>query len=411
MRSGDLFLGTAASVLVAAGASAGAVGDDGIPALAATYGGVDFWAGGEADALAFSVNQPDQASGHYVNKAAIDAVATLKSSLAYNFTPAWSLSLHSSQFLRTNHNVNDEYGSNLIQTVYAELATPYGTASAGMADGASAALAVRAPVVDPEVSLSNPHVSFDRGEDDVFINTLKIESVIRTTYNYSKLSYYSPAIYGFTVGVSYTPAPNRDTVPFLNNGEKINNLDVSYWEGAVNYAVRFGNVEAAAYLGGAFAQDNKGEEDTNHLGLTNWAFGGKVSYAVDEEIKLSLGAGFHRKNSYLFFIDTGALQKHEITSLHIGAKLDWGRWSAGVEYGDGAYKGNDVNYYMPSDAEAPHVGVRAYGAAVGYAVTSNLDITAGWQQFRYSRNPGTFMNGAAKAEIDAAYVKLRFKVM
>lgn len=409
MRKGQLFVSVAVAALSGGAASADEVPvgvADGLTPLSVSFGSFTAQVDGEASTVGLAAHQPQDPVGGFGTKLTdVAGMATLKGAVTYAVNPGWSLELRANLFLRSDSHLSDDYGNNVFQTVYGRLETPYGAVEMGVADGAAAALAVGAPVVDRDTSLCNPHVGFFRETSDVFINTLAIKSTIRTTLNYGKLSYSSPRLYGFQIGVSYTPAPNRDAIPFLNRGKKIADLNVSYWEGALNYSETFGNVETSAYLGGAFADDPNGRAETNHLGLTDWAFGGRVSYAVDAATKISLGGGFHRKNSYLFTIADGVLEKYQITSLHLSAMLEHGRWSAGIEYGDGAYKGTDVNYYMMAMAADPHVGNRAYGAALHYAVTPNLGITAGWQEHHYSRDPGAFYNDNPKATMQAVFLK------
>ena len=92
----------------------------------------------------------------------------------------------------------DNYGSDLVQKVYGVAQTGLGRVEIGMTDGAAYSLAVTGPTVDGVTSLDNPNATFflDPTTGRAFINVFTGNSAVEPTYNFAKLSYYSPRLFG-----------------------------------------------------------------------------------------------------------------------------------------------------------------------------------------------------------------------
>lgn len=414
MRNQTLLASAAAAALTGGFATAAASPSEWFSGLQGDLYGVEFSLSGDVQAFTYDRQQPkaSTSSGTFDSSALVaSGMATLHGKVEYHIDPQWAMSLNTSIFLHDGHLTTDDYGGNVFQKVYGRFETPLGDAEIGMTDGAAATLAVDVPVVDRDVSVNNPHISFFEDTDNTaFIDNLRVNTTIRTTYNYSKFSYYTPKLYGFSAGFSYTPAPNRDILPYTDKGTKINDLDVCYWEAALNYNKTFGGLETSAYIAGAFAPDVDEDAETNHLGMTDWAFGSSLRYTLDNGVTLSAGGAFHRKNTYYFYIASGTLDKVEITSLHLGTTVEWDKWSAGVEYGDGMQTTEDINYYGFAAPAPARSGVKAYGLAVGYKLNRNVTFVAGLQDMRFDSTGAVYYNGKSGANMQAAYVKIRLSI-
>jgi hypothetical protein len=411
----SLLMGAAFTALASASAAANDFSTLELAPGDVDFSGLNLKVGGDARTTFFVADQPSAPGGIGKTKIedpryALNGTAEINAALTHDFGSGFKLSLKSSFFLHSSRLTNDDYGNNFVQKAFVQFATDYGTLEMGMTDGAAAATAITGPVVNRETALDNSQDTFFTDTSgDAFTKNLKIETLSRTTYNYAKFSYYSPRVYGLQFGVSYTPAPNRDPFPYAARANKINNLDVSFWEAGINYMENFGPFLVGLYGSGDFAEDSRGRDETNHLGLTDWMFGGSVTYQIDDNQKLSAGGSFHRKNSYVFAIENFMLTKNETTSMHVGAKYETGPWAFGAEYGDGMNTGSKFDYSIYSGAMDPTVGVRGYGAAVSYRLNRNLSAVLGWQELRYGGTEN-FYTGAQKIHMDAAYLQLKLSV-
>ena len=72
-------------------------------------------------------------------------------------------------------------------------------------------------------------------------------------------------------------------------------------------------------------------------------------------------------------------------------------WRLGVEYS---------NTFMDAASGVPRFLVTAYQTALGYELSRNVQITAGWQFYNYERNIGEFYNGNSWINMDAGFVTL-----
>jgi len=388
----DLLAGAAFCALFSAPAAA--FGLDTINPLSANFSGLSVTLGGQASAAGFSADQPS-ATGLDQSGASGAATATLN--VERDYDSGLSLSLKSAFEVYHDRLSGDNYGSDLVQKVYGVAQTGLGRVEVGMTDGAAYALAVTGPVVDDATTLDNPNVTFfrDPTSGQAFINIFSLNSAVESSLNYAKISYYSPRLFGIQLGASFTPSEGKDVVPFLNSGPHVADRQENIWEGALSYSDSFGPYSLGFYGGLSVGHD--GAKTLGHAGLTDWGLGTEIDYNINDDVKLALGGAYRHANSDAFDINA-ALAQGQTNSAHLSTTLSVGPWIAGVEYGDGTAEGS------------PKLGVRGYEASVGYVVNANLQATVGWQRLDYSRDAGTFYNGAPAIRMDAAFLHLKLHV-
>jgi hypothetical protein len=403
-----LLAGAGMAALVAIPAVASGLDDWSLSPYTADFSAINLSVGGAAQGSLFGTNQN---AGTDFARAGAGAAAELHLALQRDYDSGMVAALKSSFVLYHDRLTGDNYGNDLTQKVYFQLQTGLGTLEAGMNDGAAYTLSISGPVVDDAASLDNPNATFFRNPagGHAFVEEFTLNSKVEPTYNYSKFSYFTPRLFGLQLGVSYTPSQAKDVIPFLTSGPKIDNLQESFWETALNYRDSFGPFDIGLYAGGAFAHDDEQTETRGHKGLTDWAFGGDIAHSFEDGSKLSAGGAFHRANSYLFDVNQ-VFSKGRTSSLHASAKFENGPWSVGAEYGDGNYDGDKFDYTSYLGVKNPTVGVRAYALAAGYKINDNLSATLGWQELRYARSEGAFYNGQPKIAMDAIFLHLNFAV-
>ena len=377
-----------------------------VPAAAADWA-LDPWTGefdsytvtvgGEAHGTLFSPDLP-KASGFDQHWAS--GLADLKLSIQRDYDSGMSIALKTGFELARDRLSYDNYGGNLVQKVYGLVQTGIGRAEIGMTDGAAYALSVTGPVVDDATSMDNANAGFfldpTTGRD--FTQVFALNSAVESSLNYAKFSYYTPRLFGIEVGVSYTPSEGREVIPFLNNGPGVANRQKSIWEGAASYSGTFGRTSVGAYAAAAFGH---GERKTpGHAGLTEYGFGAEIDYDLNDDMKLAFGGAWRHANTYGFDI-YDARTTGGTDSAHFSSTLTYGPWIFGGEYGRGT---------AGDDGFSPTIGVRGWQGSVGYVFNANWQLTAGWQDLRYTRDSGIFYNGAPAIGMNAVFVHLKLHV-
>lgn len=357
--------------------------------------------GGTAYGALFS---PDMPSAKSIPNAADQRWATgaadLSLKVSRDYDSGLSLALKSNFEVLRDRLSYDNYGGALVQKVYGAAQTGLGTVEAGMTDGAAYVLAITGPVVDDITSIENPNATFfiDPSTGRAFGEVFGLSSAVESSLNYAKFSYYTPRIMGVELGVSYTPAENREVIPFLNNGPHAENRQKSIWEFALSYSEQWETMSLGVYGGAAFAHgDGKLAEDAS---LTDWSVGSEFDYQLNDDWKWAIGGGYRHANTFAFDIydarTTGGTE-----SAHLSSTLAYGDWSFGGEYGRGTADGGTAG---------PKIGLKGWQVQLGYTFDTNWQVTTGWQDLTYDRNSGAFYDGSRRIEMSAAYVHLKFKV-
>jgi hypothetical protein len=383
---------TALAIGLSMRAEADGLGDWSLDPYTADFSDYTLSVGGTAYGSLFSANAPEGSDKPWATGA-----ATLTADIKRDFDSGMMVGLKSAFEIAHDRYSGDNYGSDLVQKVYGVVQTGLGRAEIGMTDGAGYALAVTGPVVDDATSLDNPNATFfrDPTTNRAFPDIFTLNSAVEPTFNYAKISYYTPRLFGLQFGASYTPSQGKDVIPFLNGGPKVPDRPHSMWESALSYSDSFGPLSLGLYAGLALGHD--AAPTPGHAGLTDWGLGGEADYNIDDDMKLSFGGAYRQSNAYAFDVDD-VLAHHETNSAHLSTTLTDGAWIIGGEYGDGTAEGS------------PKLGVRGYEASAGYVFNANMQATLGWQELHYSRDAGIFYTGLPRAAMDAVFVHLKLHV-
>ncbi|NIO39810.1 MAG: hypothetical protein GTO41_06235, partial [Burkholderiales bacterium] len=62
--------------------------------------------------------------------------------------------------------------------------------------------------------------------------------------------------------------------------------------------------------------------------------------------------------------------------------------------------------FVDAPTDIPRFIITAYQATLGYELSRNVQISAGWQFYNYERNVGTFYNGNRWINMDGGFVTL-----
>ena len=391
MKAAAIYL---ASVLLALSFAAPARADWTVSPLKTEADGWTFRLGGNANLTGYTAHQ----SGG-MGRTSATASAFLDPRLEKLFSNGWQAGIRATLNLYHDELSGDRYGNDVFQKVYLFVQTPYGRVEIGQQDGAAYKMAVTGPVVADDTAIDNGNIAFfrDPATGTGFDRNFDIVSAVFATQNAAKISYYSPRLLGIRVGASYTPHMAKDVLPFVSAGPHVADRQDNLFEGAVNYTGFFGRTSLGAYAG--FAVGHNAQRTAGHDDLFDWGLGGEADYNFGGAT-LAVGAAWRETNGYAF--NTGAAFKTGTThAAHVSTKLTTGPWLFGLEYSTGT-----------ADAEAamPKLDFTGYEASLGYVINSNLQLSAGWQNERFTRSTGVFYTGTPKANMNAGFLTLHIHV-
>lgn len=360
----------------------------------ATFSGLDVHVGGTAQGSAFTAYQPYAAG---IDRSGVSGAATLNVGIAREYDSGMEIAVKSAFQLAHDRLSGDNYGDDLVQKVYGTIRTGLGSVEIGMNDGVAYQFAITGPVVDAEATLDNPNATFfrDPTTQKAFIAPFALNSAVESSYNFAKLSYYTPMLFGVQWGISYTPSVAKDVLPFLSS-PRIANRQESIWETAIRYRGYIGKYEIGLSAAGMFAHLDEGMATPGHKGLTDWGIGFEIARDLGDDMTISAGGAYHRSNAVAFDI-FDVQTKGKTDTAHLSAKVETGPFSFGIEYGDGTTIG-DVD----------KIGIRGYQVAAGYRINANLSATLGWQELRYA--DGAFYTGRPDINMDALFLHLNVSV-
>jgi hypothetical protein len=380
-----------AAAALTAGMAAGGASAQTLAPLSFPVGDSELRLDAEASGADFAPGQPGRGG------IAASGAFSLKPQLRRDYDSGLSLGL-SGTFVAADPLSRGRYDGDVIERLAGEARTGLGKAEVGITDGAGYALAVTGPKVDPGVSLDDARTSFfrDPGTHRAVSDMFALRTEAGASSNYAKFVYTSPSLLGVQIALSYAPSQGKQ-LPFLNAGPHVADRQADFYEAALRYETEVGPVSLAGY--GAFVESRAEHKLPGQEGVSDLAAGLRADYPVNDDITVSLGGSWRQSNAYAFDINQ-AWQGATTRGQHVSAMLADGAWSAGIEYGNGVAK---------PVASLPRLGLNGSQASVGYQVSNNIMISAGWQRLGYSRDSGVFFNGAPQLKMDAVYLHLNLK--
>lgn len=204
-------------------------------------------------------------------------------------------------------------------TYFADVNSKTGSGVTAVGNGSAGALAGGGS--GHNTYITAPRLPVEHGPATGFANEL--------WSNNDKLSYYSPKVSGFQLGVSYTPDIN-------NRGQSTGRVDYltsgttavrDVWEGALSYEGQFDQIGFAAAVTGESGHAVDGQSLHN---LGAWNVGAKVSYM-----------GFSLAGSYGDWDDS-------LTANTAGRNQSADYWTVGGAYETGPF-GASVTYFTSQD--------------------------------------------------------------
>lgn len=289
--------------------------------------------------------------------------------------------------------------TNPIEKLFGEMQTGLGKVQIGLADGAGYALGLTGPKANAQIALEDAQISFFRDPvtHRAVTNMFALRTAVGSSYNFGKISYLSPNVFGVQLGFSYTPSEGKQ-LPFMNTGPNVPGRQTDMFELALRYAFDLGPVTVNTYLAGAEAHGER--KLPGQQGLSDLGAGLRIDYPVGDSTTVSLGGSYRTTNAYAFDINR-AYAGATTRALHVSAGLTDGDWSASLEYGNGV-----AGAVSPLGATGARLGQNGVEVSVGYALSPGVQLSTGWQHLNYGRGSGSFYDGSRKLSLDAVFLHL-----
>jgi hypothetical protein len=369
------------------------IADWNIPPLHTDIAGWLGTVGGEADAGLYAADQPGGLS-----RAGATGMGRFDAKLERVFDNGWAAALHASFMAWHDRLSGDNYGNDFVQKLYGSLLLKYGRIEIGQEDGAAYRMAITGPVVADAPAIDDANMTFFKTpQGDAFTNFFAVRTGVFASRNFAKFSYYTPRLFGFQLGASYTPHMAKDGLPFLSAGAHVANRQQNMLEGAANWERHSGPWTIGAYGGLVLAWN--AERIAGYGNLYDGALGGQVEYSFGGET-LTVGGAYHQSNAY-GFNPGSAFARGQTHAVHLSSTLTSGPWIFGLEYSDGI---------AGAEGALPRLDAKGYEAAIGYELNSSMQLTAGFQQLDDRRSGGVFYDGQPHIRMNAGFLEFHFHV-
>jgi hypothetical protein len=350
--------------------------------------------GGDASTTVYTARQ----SGD-VHQTGATGALWIAPNLETVFDNAWEFGLKGDFLVYHDKLTGDNYGNDVVEKAYAYLQTLYGRFEVGQQDGAAYKFVLNGPDIDDLAAINDANLTFfkDKTTGTALNGIFNLRTGVFDSANDAKISYYIPHFFDLQIGVSYTPYMAKGGLPWIDQGHHIANRPQNIWEVGANYAGYFGQYVVRAYGGWSIADNAEptpGHDDLRDLGL---------ALQVDHPFEggqFSVGGGWRRSNAYTFNVSE-PFSHGDTSDWRLDSTYTKGDWSFGLEYDRGH-----------ADAEPGLPALKEIGeeASLGYAVTTNLQLTLGVEHMHFERSTGTFYNSQGQVDANAAFLHAEFHV-
>ncbi len=332
------------------------------------------------------------------NREGLTGALLLEPEFGHPLENGWDIGIRTAFLVYHDRLSGDNYGNDFVEMAYLYLQTGYGRFEIGQQDGAAYRLQATGPLVAGPPAIDDANVTFyiDPTTRKAFTEIFPVRSSVFATANNAKISYYSPRVVELQLGISYTPAETKG-FPFVSHADRKPDRQRDVVEAGANYVHGFGQTTVHAYAGIAFGHVD--DRTPRHRGALDWALGGQWDYNLKWAV-LAIGGAYRQSRGYLFDIDQ-SFSRGNTHALHATARLTRGPWQFGFEYS---------NATAGAQAMLPQLTERGYEPAIGYTLSQNLQLMAGYQHLDFRRSTGSFYNGKRDVSLNAGFLYLEFKV-
>jgi len=239
-----------------------------------------------------------------------------------------------------------------IDEVYIQADGGFGRVQFGQNDGVMDQMAVTAPSIF--VGHSHMDVDLDLDPFDPIPFRNRANTVGDFTGDDIKISYFTPSMNGFQIGVSYTPNPCKNDTGY--SGCVFEEFARNYWEASASWEVDVNNVGFA--FSGGYGQ---GESQSSAEEPSEWTLGANISLGG-----FTLGGSYKDSN-------TSGVSTFELTDWDAGASYEDGPWAFNLAYGKREFD-SGASFFIPFTNES-----ESWIGGFTYAFGPGMQIGAGVQ--------------------------------
>ena len=220
-----------------------------------------------------------------------------------------------------------------------------------------------------------------------------------------KIIYRSPRLFGLQLSLSYTPEFSANLERFVKTAATDFDQQSDIFEAGLNYDTNLDDVRVRASLTYLTAS-NEAASDTFSDVTSPWVSGDLSEWSAAVNVKLkgfSVGAAYRHSNARGGFVDhapivlTGGASDTEFWSF--GALYEWDSWKVGANYITGtanvAVASLGGGFIDEQEGEGWQIGA-------AYAFSTDLQLSAGWQSYRFDAGAGINPGGLAQTGVIGA---------
>lgn len=381
-----------------------------LPVTAAAEG-VKFDFGGFADGAIFDTSQ-DVSGFADPDRDGIDALANAELHLRGSYLTEDGTELGGRLELRLQSGERsdsttgrDDFLS--VDKAYIWAENGLGRVELGATEGAAAQLQVEPPSVTKSLRIDHPLMMPVADGEGAYYRPagLMLRTDPYASDQSAKILYRSPRLFGVQLGVSYTPEFSANLENFVKAQGEDPDQQSNIIELGLNYDSNIDNVRLRAdivYL----TAENELPSDTVVSLASPWVSGDLSEWgaALNAKYKgFSLGGAYRHSNARGGFVDhapvvlTGGASDTDIWS--VGALYEFDSWKIGANYARGE---TNVAVDTLGGGVLESQEGEGWQIAAAYAVSTDIQIAAGFQRYRFDASPG--LNPLGLAEFHPAGV-------
>ena len=290
----------------------------------------------------------------------------------------------------------------VLEKAYIWAESGLGRLEIGAQDGAANLMQVSPPSVTKSLRIDNPlMMPVQDGQGDYYRPAgLMLRTDPYASDQSAKIIYRSPRLFGLQFGLSYTPEFSANLERFVKSAGDDFDQQSNIWEAGLNYDSNLDDVRVRAslvYLLG----ENERASDTVSSAASPWTSGDISEWGGALSLKykgLTVGGGYRHSNAQGGFVDhapivlTGGASDTEIWSL--GALYEVDSWKFGLNYARGE---TNVAVDDLSGGRIEQQDGDGWQVAAAYAIDTNIQIAAGYQNYRFDASAGLNPLGLAES--------------
>ncbi|BCW87089.1 hypothetical protein sos41_02150 [Alphaproteobacteria bacterium SO-S41] len=289
----------------------------------------------------------------------------------------------------------------VAEKVYFWVENGLGRLELGAQDGAAKQAQAAPPSITKSMRIDNPLMMPVADGDGLYYRPagLMLRTDSYASDQSAKVIYRSPRLFGLQLSISYMPEFSANLERFVKTSATDFDQQSNIWEAALNYDTNLDDIRIRASLTYLMGENEEARDTTVTLS-SPWRSGDLSEWSGALNLKykgFSVGAAYRHSNARGGFVDaapvvlTNGASDTEIWSL--GALYEWEDWRVGANYARGTA---NVAVESGLGGRVEEQTGEGWQIAAGYAVTTDIQISAGFQRYGFNASSGLNPFGLAE---------------